>query len=143
MKRNATRKNTIKTFITNTGRVLVLSMICMLIPGCINNAGSSMQNAPSMAMQGAGTRAIIIEKGNQAEKTEVADQKNITKKSTRQVNSTSQKSTAKGITQPDNTPADIEHTDVHDANEEEKVLNITFPALMRVAIMMLFVILII
>jgi hypothetical protein len=148
MNRTSTHKKNAKTNRLSLHRGILLSVICLLLPGCINNETSD-RNPIETGMQRMANHfsktAARNQEGplsvNENDRTEDAENQTTNKN---KVNDKPTESTRQANNPNPNTPVSFEsHIDMHDKGEEENVLHIKFPALMRVVIMLLLVVLII
>jgi len=160
MTRTATHQITIKTirifhvYVISCIRIGILSLIILLVSGCTNSVTDNdniyvLQTSSGRLQKTGGAFLLNNEAGNTAGKTN-APQPNIEAPiHTGTDNADDANSPGTRKTLPDNNmnPAQsfgVEyHIDVHDAGEEENVIDIAFPTLMRMAIMMLLIVMII
>jgi hypothetical protein len=146
MKRTAAHQFTIKTvkisriYVVSCFRVVVLSFILLLLPGCMNNADSRGASAP----YGFESNFRQLQR-NIDEQVRLSGLNHERSNDGKNENKSAEKKNLPFQNLAIPVPGGDEelHPDVHDNFEEDNVLSISFPSLMRIAIMMLFIVLII
>ena len=150
MKNKLTTRNA-ATSRTSFRRVLMLSIICLMLPGCVTHMdtgdiinGRWFQNTTYILYNAAYGNGTNEQPGNNIKKIliDITDKNNQNGCTT-----TTENGNIPAASNVNNDPLQRimaeNRIDQHDAGEEEKVIKLKFHALMRMAIMMLLIVLII
>jgi hypothetical protein len=150
MKRTTTHQIAIKTRKILTGYIIApfrVGVLCiiLLLPGCMSNL-EHCDASNNLSVYGFGNFSYQFQRNNGGNEQPRLNGSNRQKAGNSQnENRSAEKKNLPFQNLAIPVPADDEelHADMHDNNEEENKINIVIPALMRIAIIMLFAVLII